>query len=127
LDSDGDTLKRAILKIPEGLEISQLTQEQQAAIAGVFAQFVMPMPGTIPDDGYIVIDSITGDNYDPETMPGLELPFELLGLWQWDGVSDELVELMPLDAGFTNYLPEGSDPQLPHGFAGWPTPKKNES
>jgi hypothetical protein len=115
-------VKRAILKIPEGLELSQLTQEQQAAIASVFAEFVMPMPGTIPYDGNIVIDSITGDNYDPETMPGLDLPFELMGLWQWDGTSEELVELNPLDAGFINFLPEGAELQLPHGFAGWPTP-----
>jgi hypothetical protein len=113
-------MKRAILKIPEGLELSQLTPEQQAAIASVFAEFVMPMPGTIPFDGSIIIDAITGDNYDPETMPGLELQFELLGLWQWTGGSDELVELTTLDEEFIHFLPEGSELQLPHGFAGWP-------
>jgi hypothetical protein len=111
---------RAILKIPEGLELSQLTQEQQAAINSVFAQFVLPMPGTIPYDGRIVIDSITGDNFDPEVMPGLGLPFGVLCLLQWDGVSEELVELMPLSDDFINYLPNGSVNQLTHGFAGWP-------
>jgi hypothetical protein len=112
-------MKRAILKIPEGLELSQLTPEQQAAIASVFAEFVMPMPGTIPYNGHIIIDSITGDNYDPETMPGLELPFELRGLWQWDGISETLIELTPLD-DFACFLPEGAEVYLPHGFAGWP-------
>jgi hypothetical protein len=114
-------MKRAILKIPEGLELSQLTEEQQAAIASVFAQFVMPMPGTIPYEGHIIIDSITGDNYDPATMPGLELPFELLGLWSWDGESTELVELMPLDPAFIDFLPGDDDWNIPHGFAGWPS------
>jgi hypothetical protein len=118
-------MKRAILKIPEGLELSQLTPEQQAAIASVFAEFVIPMPGTIPFDGSIIIDAITGDNYDPETMPGLDLPFELLGLWQWDGASDELVELYPLDADFVEFLPEPPEgmmfwTDIPHGFSGWP-------
>ena len=114
-------MKRAILKIPEGLELSQLTQEQQAAIASVFAQFVMPMPGTIPFDGHIIIDSITGDNFDPETMPGLELPFELMGFWQWDWTSENLIEFVPLNLEFINFLPEGSELKLPHSFAGWPT------
>jgi hypothetical protein len=119
-------MKRAILKIPEGLELSQLTQEQQAAIASVFAEFVMPMPGTIPYDGHIIIDSITGDNYDPETMPGLELPFELLGLWQWDGVSDEVVELVSLSPELPLYFLNPEDefedfPYIPHRFAGWPS------
>jgi hypothetical protein len=115
-------MKRAILKIPEGLELSQLTQEQQSAIASVFAEFVMPMPGTIPFQGHIIIDAITGDNYDPETMPGLELPFDLMGLWSWDGVSDTLVELHALDDVFNNYLPNEEEwGHIPHGFAGWPT------
>jgi len=114
-------MKRAILKIPEGLELSQLTKEQQAAIASVFAEFVMPMPGTIPFDGHIVIDAITGDNYDTETMPGLNLPFELLGLWQWDWTRENLIEWVPLNLEFSNFLPEGAELAIPHGFAGWPS------
>jgi hypothetical protein len=118
-------MKRAILKIPEGLELSQLSQEQQDAINSVFAEFVMPMPGTIPYDGHIVIDSITGDNYDPETMPGLSLPFELLGLWSWDGISEEAIELVPLEPEFIDFLPEPEEGMMmwtyiPHSFAGWP-------
>jgi len=111
-------MKRAILKIPEGLELSQLTQEQQAAIQSVFTEFVMPMPGTIPFNGHIIIDSIAGDNYDPETMQGLSLPFELLDLWQWDGVG-ELIRLEESWGDIIDYFPAGVF-NIPHGFAGWP-------
>ena len=125
-------MKRAIIKAPEGISLDKLTKEQQAAIIFVFAQFVLPMPGTIVFDNNIIIDSITGDNFDPEVMPGLDLPFELMGMWQWDGVSQDivdeetktithaLIELVPLNSEFINFLPEESELQLPHGFAGWP-------
>jgi len=114
-------MKRAILKIPEGLELSQLTPEQQAAIASVFAEFVMPMPGTVIANESKIVDAITADNFDPEVMYALDLPFGLMGLWSWDGISDELIELDELEEDFIDFLPEGAELAIPHGFAGWPS------
>jgi hypothetical protein len=185
-------LKRTILKVPAGLILEQLTQEQQDAIASVFAQFVLPMPGTIeyeevtttestsqilvwlidpydlanytedidyryeldpitednmlvwinnPIDlvnyienidyrydietittvissiSYMIVDSITADNFDPSTIPNLLLPFTVLGLWQWDMLSDNLDNLIPLDESFFNFT---NSQDIPHNFAGWP-------
>ncbi len=181
-------MKRVILKVPAGLTLDQLTQEQQAAIAGVFAQFVLPMPGTIdyeeenvtetinqildwlidpydltnytididykyedeilvwinnPIDlanytedidyrydtetittvscstNYMIIDAITQDNYDPATMPGLGLPFTVMGLWQWDLISANLIEIEPLNESFSNFTVNKTQ-DIPHNFAGWP-------
>ena len=178
-------MKRVILKVPAGLTLDQLTQEQQDAIASVFAQYALPMPGTIeyeeitttestsqtlvwlidpfdlaryientdykledeilvwlinPIDlanytvdtdykydtvintnstssNYMIVDSITADNFDPATIPNLILPFIVMGLWQWDMVSDNLDNIIPLDVTFFNYT---NSTNIPHNFAGWP-------
>ena len=154
-------MKRLILTSPTGLTLDKLTAEQQAAIQSVFAQFVLPMPGTksygdstytitrpdpestvevpLPDvietfTGLSVLDAATNDNFDPAVIVPLELPFTLLGLWQWTGnTNDELITLEPLSIDFLNYLPdintydeEGiitstTPPTLtiPHNWSGW--------
>ena len=126
-------MKRLILTSPNGLTIDQLTAEQQAAIQSVFAQYVLPMPGTIttgdsiynitrPDPesteevplpdvtttftGTCILDAVTNDNFDPAVIEPLGLPFVLLGMWQWTGnAGDALVNLLPLSPEFINYLP----------------------
>lgn len=150
-------MKRLILKSPTGLTIEQLSSEQQSAIRSVFSQFVLPMPGTIPFGtdittievpnvdpllpaevltftGYSIVDAIVADNYDPTSIIALNLPFIVLGEWQWDG-DGHLSTITPLDSSFIHYLPaineydaEGnvintSVPTLtlPHNWAGWPT------
>ena len=127
-------MKRLILTCPTGLTLDLLTQEQQAAIQSVFAQFTLPMSGTIEYNGLVILDAITNDNFNPDVLVPLGLPFTILGMWQWDGTSDVLTELQPLLGGFINYLPsvieydiEGnvvsrSIPLLhiPHGWCGWP-------
>ena len=127
-------MKRLILTSPTGLTLDQLTSEQQAAIQSVFAQFVLPMPGTksygdstytitrpdpestfeapLPDvietfTGLSILDAVTNDNFDPAVIEPLGLPFTLIGLWQWTGnVHDELITLQPLSLEFINYLPD---------------------
>jgi hypothetical protein len=127
-------MKRLILTSPSGLTIDQLTVEQQAAIQSVFAQYVLPMPGTIttgtstysitrPDPesteevplpdvtttftGTCILDAVTNDNFDPAVIEPLGLPFVLLGMWQWDGSEHSaLINLLPLAPEFINYLPD---------------------
>ncbi len=153
-------MKRLILTCPTGLTLDQLTQEQQAAIQSVFAQFSLPMPGTkpfgdspytitrpdpestfdapLPDvievfTGTVILDAVTNDNFNPDVLIPLGLPFTILGMWQWSG-SGELTELQPLAPEFINYLPNANTyddvggvlttitPTLhiPHGWCGWP-------
>jgi len=154
-------MKRLILTSPTGLTFDQLTPEQQAGISSVFAQFVLPMPGTksygdstytitIPDlesttevplpdvietfTGLCILDAVTSDNFDPAVIAPLELPFTLLGLWQWTGnIHDELITLQPLSPEFINYLPDvnaydeegnviSTNPPtltIPHNWSGW--------
>jgi hypothetical protein len=99
-------MKRLILTAPTGLTLDQLTPEQQVAIQSVFAQFTLPMPGTIEFNATVILDAITADNFNPDVLVPLGLPFGILGMWQWDGSSDVLIELQPLDIGFINYLPD---------------------
>ena len=127
-------MKRLILTVPTGLTLDQLTPEQQSAIQSVFGQFTLPMPGTIEYNGLVILDAVTADNFNPDVLVPLGLPFTILGMWQWDGVGDVLTELQPLASEFINYLPssveydiEGnvvsrSIPLLhiPHGICGWP-------
>src|SRR5690606_28565105 len=47
-----DIMMRAILRLPAGTRFDTLTTEQQVAISSVFAQFVLPMPGTMAAEGY---------------------------------------------------------------------------
>ena len=154
-------MKRLILTAPTGLTLDQLTPEQQEAIQSVFAQYTLPMPGTksfgdstytitrpdpqstfeapLPDvievfTSLSILDAITADNFNPDVLIPLGLPFGILGMWQWDGSSDVLVELQPLLGEFINYLPDAhtyddegnvvstTAPTLhiPHGWCGWP-------
>jgi len=149
-------MKRLILTSPTGLTLDQLTPEQQAAIQSVFAQYILPMPGTIsygtdtytitkpdPDSteetplpdiievftGLSILDAVTSDNFNPESIIVLQLPFTIMGMWQWEGNADSpLVELQALDHSFINYLPDTTDEDgnpvppllhIPNNWAGW--------
>lgn len=129
-------MKRAILRIPEGVRYEILDPDQQAAIDSVFARFVLPMPGTRPAEGYELVDGLTGDNFDPAVMPGLGMPWAVLGMWQWPG-QGPLVTLQPLDAeALLAHLPPTHDYDdggniiatyppvlhMPHAWGGWPSP-----
>ena len=111
-------MKRVILSAPVALDWDDLTEEQQTAIAGVFGQYVMPMPGTIEYAGQKIIDAVTLDSFDPANIPILGLPFEILGLWQWDGVT--LTVLENLHEAFYDYVESGIR-AIPHSWAGWPS------
>ena len=131
-------MKRLILTSPTGLTFDQLTPEQQAGISSVFAQYIMPMPGTIsygtetlfliipdpaatednplpsigsiPFTGLSILDATTTDNFTVESITALQLPFTVMGMWLWEGnVNDALVELQALDPSFINYLPDTTD------------------
>ena len=130
-------MKRLILTSPTGLTFDQLTAEQQAGISSVFAQYIMPMPGTIsygtetyttttPDPesttevplpdiievytGLSILDATTTDNFTVEAITALGLPFTVMGMWEWSGnANDALIELQPLDPSFINYLPDTTD------------------
>lgn len=126
-------MKRIIIKTPATTTLEALTPEQQAAIQGVFSQWVMPMPGSQPAAGDILLDAVVADSFDPANIPLLGLPFTIMGAWQWDGASD-LVELQPVDVSFITYLPDTHTyseqgevlttkaPVLhePHRWSGWP-------
>lgn len=131
-------MKRAILRLPQGTRFESLTPEQQDAIRSVWAQFTLPMPGTIPADGFELVDGLAGDNFDPTVMPGLGLDWPIVGLWQWDGKS-ELVTVVPLDEAVMlahlppireydeegNIISETPRPvaEIPHSWSGWPVPE----
>ena len=130
-------MKRLILTSPTGLTFDQLTPEQQAGISSVFAQYIMPMPGTIsygtetytittPDPesttevplpdiievytGLSILDATTTDNFTVEAITALGLPFTVMGIWEWSGsANDALIELQALDPSFINYLPDTTD------------------
>ena len=127
-------MKRAILRVPEGLRFVDLTEEQQLAIESVFAEFVLPLPGTVPAGGYELVGGLTGDNFDPSVMPGLDMDWPIVGVWQWDGDGDQQV-IVPLDeAALLAHLPPtydldedgviiGTHPpvlHMPHNWLGWP-------
>ena len=140
-------MKRLILTSPTGLTFDQLTAEQQAGISSVFAQYIMPMPGTIsygtetytittPDTdvietftGLSILDAVTSDNFTVESITTLGLPFTVMGMWEWSGNADSpLVELQALDPSFINYLPDTTDEDgnlvppvlhIPNNWAGW--------
>ena len=141
-------MKRLILTSPTGLTFDQLTPEQQAGISSVFAQYILPMPGTIsygtdlytittPDTdvietftGLSILDAVTSDNFTVESITTLGLPFTVMGMWEWSGNADDvLVELQALDPSFINYLPDTADAEgnpvppvlhIPNNWAGWP-------
>lgn len=126
-------MKRLIMKAPEGLSFEALTEEQQAAITKVFAQYTMPMPSTRAYNGKIIIDAVVADNFDPAAIGQLNLPFELIAMWTWDMIGD-LVEVIALTNDFINYLADdisqdesgnvvSSRPtalSIPASWQGWP-------
>jgi len=132
-------MKRLILTSPTGLTFDQLTPEQQAGISSVFAQYILPMPGTIsygtetytitiPDTdvletftGLSILDAVTSDNFTVESITTLGLPFTVMGMWQWLGNANEgFIRSSALDPSFINYLPEDSVLHIPNNWAGWP-------
>lgn len=130
-------MRRSIWVIPASTTLDTLTPEQQEAIAAVYSQFVLPMPGTVEHDGKILVDGITADSFDPSVMPGLGLDWECLYLCQWDLVSPEVTEIVPLDLDkFMNHVPDivehdengapiathAPERKLAHNWAGWPRP-----
>lgn len=110
-------MKRVILSAPATLDWDGLSEDQQTAIAGVFGQYVMPMPGTIEHSGLKIIDAVTTDAFDPANIPILGLPFEMMGLWQWDGHTLTILEA--LHEAFYDYVESGNR-IIPHSWAGWP-------
>lgn len=128
-------MKRVIIRAPAGFGQASLTAPQAAAIRGVMGQWVMPMPGTMSAAGYQLIDAVCLDSFNPDNIAALELPFDLVGLWQWSGHTPDATEIMPLDeATLLAHLPPtpvrdeageviGSTPAVlhePHRWAGWP-------
>jgi hypothetical protein len=111
---------RVLLLIPEGLSFDLLSQEQQSAIQGVFGQYVLPMPGTIPHDGLVLCDAVVDESFNPADMGDLGLDWPLVGIFDEAGSV-----VMPLDeAAFMARLPapDTGDKVLhePHRWAGWP-------
>ena len=125
-------MKRIIVAAPAGITLEQLTTEQQLGLESVMAQFVMPMPGTKEHEGQQIIDCAMKDNFDPQAITALGLPFTALGYWEVNG--DQVIERIPLNPGFIDFLPdrvtydeEGVEVNrlppifaLPHTWAGWP-------
>lgn len=77
-------MKRIIFKVPEALEFTALTADQQAAIARVLGQYSMPMAGTVATGGFKLVDAIADDTFNPAHIVTLGLPFTIMGMWQWD-------------------------------------------
>lgn len=77
-------MKRIIFKVPEALEFTALTADQQAAIARVLGQYSMPMAGTVATGGFKLVDAIADDTFNPANIVTLGLPFTIMGMWQWD-------------------------------------------
>lgn len=127
-------MKRLIVTAPASIAFDQLNTDQVLGLQAVMANYVQPMPGTKPHDDQIIIDCVMKDNFDPQAITDLELPFIIIGYWSWDG-SSAPVEIEPLAPGFINFLPDRvtHDEQgdvvstlppvfhLPHAWAGWPT------
>ena len=128
-------MKRILLLIPEALDFEMLAPEQQQAISNIFGSFQMPMPQTKPYNGFKLCDATTADNFDHTVMADYGMPWEILGMWQWDGKSDSLKVIVPLnEEKYISYLmPEwvehedGTCTQLPPRLrevanrCGWPS------
>ncbi len=128
-------MKRVICTVPQGLRLPMLTPEQRAAIAQVYTQFVLPMAGTQPANGKEVVDGLVADTFDPQAIDDLELPFDVIGIYQWNGQAPELTTIQPISgATLLPHLPDvvqydeqgeeiGTEPATPHvpmNWAGWP-------
>jgi hypothetical protein len=126
-------MKRIIVSAPSSITLDQLTAEQQLGLESVLAQFVMPMPGTIPHDEQQIIDCVMKDNFDPQAIADLGFPFTTMGYWSWDGINP-VETVVTLNPDFIHFLPdrvtfdeEGNELSrlppvlaLPHAWAGWP-------
>ncbi len=126
--------KRVLLLIPEALEFSLLSEEQQAAINSVFGQFVMPMPGTEIIGGFKICDALTTDSFNPDNMALYGLDWTIIGMWGWDGKGqiqeliafddvDFLSRLSPIREYDENGNVTSQSPALlhePHRWSGWP-------
>lgn len=128
-------MKRIICTAPDGLKVSDLTPEQQDGLRRVYLQFTLPMPGTIPHEGAVLVDGVVNDNFDPQAIGELELPLTILGLYDWDGRASTLTTLVPITPeSILPFLPdqvayddEGEvtstqppEPHIPHNWSGWP-------
>jgi hypothetical protein len=125
-------MKRIVVAAPANISFDQLTVEQQLGLEAVMAQFVMPMPGTKSYEDQAIIDCVMKDNFDPQAIVDLGLPFTIMGYWEVNGA--QVIKHVPLDPGFINFLPdrvtydeEGVETSrlppvlhLPHVWAGWP-------
>lgn len=127
-------MKRAIIRVPEGVRYESLTPTQQEAIDSVFAQFVLPVPGTQAADGFELVDGLARDNFDPSVMPGLGMDWPIIALCDWQ-VGQEPAMVIPLDGAiYLSHLEptvvrdedgniiETIPPTLRevHRWAGWP-------
>jgi len=107
---------RVLLLVPEGLTFGSLPHEAQAAINTVLGQFVNPMPNTQAAGGYQVVDAVTADNFDPNTMGDYGINWPILGMWDEEGK-----DLIPLNKDqFMKHLPDGAELHEPHRWLGWP-------
>lgn len=111
---------RVLLLVPEGLTFDMLTPEQQDAINGVFGQYVLPMPGTLPFLNRVLCDALVNDSFDPGKLGPLGLPFDIVGMFDEAGSV-----LIPLnEADFMARLPEPEEGEKvlaePHRWSGWP-------
>ena len=112
---------RAIILVPEGFTFDMLPQEQQDAINSVFMQHVNPMPGSIPADGFQLVDALTADNFKPETMIAFGLNWPVLSLTQWDGNAEKVEIIIPLNQeAYVKHMPDGILTET-HRWAGWPS------
>ena len=126
-------MKRLIVSAPSNITFDDLTAEQKLGLEAVMANYVQPMPGTKPHDGKIIIDCVMQDNFDPQAITDLGLPFTIMGYWDWTGAGEAEV-ITPLDPAFLNFLPDrvlydedGNEVSrmppvlhIPHCWAGWP-------
>lgn len=125
-------MKRIIVTAPVGITLETLSTEQRLGLDSVMAQFVLPMPGTKEYNEKIVIDCVMKDNFDPQAIVDLGLPFVILGYWEVN--PNGVITHINLDSSFINFLPdqvtydtEGIEifrqppvMHLPHMWAGWP-------
>lgn len=94
---------RLFIEVPEGLTFDMLTAEQKAAVASVFGQYVLPMPSTQTANGKVLMDGLAGDNFNPQAVIDLGLPFTIIGMWH----SEQEEPIIPLDTEkFLAHLPD---------------------
>ena len=113
-------MKRVLLLVPEGLTFDMLSVEQQAAINSVFGQYANPMPSTIPANGMQIVDAVTADNFDPAVMPQYGIDWPVIGLFQWDGKTEQITTVQELDVEtYSTHMVDGVAVEC-HSWAGWP-------